>query len=171
MEDPRNKHATSVEDPKRWLGRRLGEEKALRRQFIDVGATRAALANGEGVVWVKERVQAYGKSIKKARHALAALVHMTGGAPPRGTELVTIKYKNSANSDSRGIFIEDGAVVMATKYHKNIRQTSKGKVIHRYMPREVGELVVYYLWFSSPFWHQVDGAVCGRVNGGSSAYV
>ena len=31
MEDPRNKHATSVEDPKRWLGRRLGEEKALRR--------------------------------------------------------------------------------------------------------------------------------------------
>jgi hypothetical protein len=58
---------------------------------------------------------------------------------------VSIQYKNSANGDSRRIFIEDGAVVFVTKYHKNIRQTGKGKVIHQYMPREVGELVVYYL--------------------------
>jgi hypothetical protein len=43
---------------------------------------------------------------------------------------VSIKYKNSANSDSCGIFIEDGAVVFVTKYYKNIGQTGKGKVIH-----------------------------------------
>jgi hypothetical protein len=78
---------------------------------------------------------------------------MTGGGPPRGLELVTVKYKNSANGDSWGIGIEDGAVVVTTKYYKNIGQTGKGKVIHRYLPREVGELVVYYLWFASPFWH------------------
>ena len=94
---------------------------------------------------MKNRVQAYGKAIKNARQALAALVLMTGGAPPRGSELVTIKYKNSTNGDSRGIFIKDGLVVFVTKYHKNIGQTSKGKVIHRYMPREIGELVVFYL--------------------------
>jgi hypothetical protein len=82
MEDPRNQNATSVEDPKKWLGQRVGKEKALQSQFIDVEATRAALASGGGVVWVKDRVQAYGKSMEKARRALAALVHMTGGAPP-----------------------------------------------------------------------------------------
>ncbi|KAH5546576.1 hypothetical protein HBI26_254300 [Parastagonospora nodorum] len=93
--------------------------------------------------------------MKKARQSLAALVHMTGGAPPRGSELVAVQYKNSANGDSRGIFIEDGAVVFVTKYHKNIGQTGQGKVIHRYVPREVGELVVFYLWFIMPFWRQV----------------
>lgn len=83
--------------------------------------------------------------MKTSRQSLAALVHMTGGAPPRGSELVSIKFKNSANSDSRGIFIEDSVVCFVTRYHKNIGQTGTGKVIHRYVPREVGELVVFYL--------------------------
>jgi hypothetical protein len=105
--------------------------------------------------------------MKEARCRLAVLVHITGGGPPRGTELVSIKYKNSANSDSRGIFIKDGAVVFVTKYHKNIGQTGKGKVIHQYVLREVGELVVYYLWFASLFWRQINGAVLGKaVDGG-----
>jgi hypothetical protein len=48
MEDPRNENATSVEDPKKWLSQRVGKEKALRCQFIDVAATQAALARGGG---------------------------------------------------------------------------------------------------------------------------
>jgi hypothetical protein len=75
---------------------------------------------------------------------------------------VTVKHSNSANGDSRGIFIEDGLVVFVTKYHKNVGQTGKGKVIHRYVPREVGELVVLYLWFAYPFWRQIEGAVQGK---------
>ncbi|KAH8710234.1 hypothetical protein GQ44DRAFT_813477 [Phaeosphaeriaceae sp. PMI808] len=55
MEDARNKNATGVEDPKNWLGQREGG-KGLRRQFIDVEATRAVLARGGGVAWVKEQV-------------------------------------------------------------------------------------------------------------------
>jgi hypothetical protein len=89
--------------------------------------------------------------MKEAWSKLAALVHITGGAPPRGTELVTVKHSNTANGDSQGIFIEDGLVVFVTKYYKNVGQTGKGKVIYRYLPREVGELVVFYLWFARPF--------------------
>jgi superfamily II DNA helicase RecQ len=162
MEDPRNHSATSVADPKQWLGQRVVDEKELRRRFVDMEATRAALATGGGVVWLQGRVKAYSTAMKEARSKLAALVHMTGGAPPRGTELVTVKHSNTANGDSRGIFIEDGLVVFVTKYHKNVGQTGKGKVIHRYLPREVGELVVFYLWFARPFWQQVEGAVQGR---------
>jgi hypothetical protein len=44
MEDTRNHYATSVADPKRWLGQRIIEQKELRRSFVDVEATRAALA-------------------------------------------------------------------------------------------------------------------------------
>jgi hypothetical protein len=162
MEDPRNHHATSVADPKQWLGRRIVDEKEWRRSFVDIEATRAALAAGRGVVWLQGRVKAYSKAMKEARFRLAALVHMTGGAPPRGTELVSVKHSNTANGDSRGVFIEDGLVVFVTKYHKNVGQTGKGKVIHRYLPREVGELVVFYLWFARPFWQQVEGAVQGK---------
>jgi hypothetical protein len=68
--------------------------------------------------------------MKEACCRLAVLVHITGGGPLRGTKLVLIKYKNSTNSNSCRIFIKDSAVVFVTKYHKNIRQTGKGKVIH-----------------------------------------
>ncbi|KAH6132289.1 hypothetical protein HBI68_255650 [Parastagonospora nodorum] len=168
IRDPRNRGATSVEDPVYWLGQRVGDEKRLQRDFVNREASRASFAQGGGLVWVKDRVEAYGEAMKKARQSLAALVHITGGAPPRGSELVTIKYKNSANGDSRGIFIEDGAVVFVTKYHKNIAQTGQGKVVHRYMPREVGEFVVFYLWFIMPFWEQLCSAVYGEVVEGSA---
>ncbi|KAH5737485.1 hypothetical protein HBI18_067960 [Parastagonospora nodorum] len=166
--DPRNRGATSVEDPVYWLGQRVGDEKRLRRDFVNQEASRASSAQGGGLVWVKGRIEAYGEAMKKARQSLAALVHMTGGAPPRGSELVTIQHKNSANGDSRGIFIEDGAVVFVTKYHKNIAQTGQGKVVHRYMPREVGEFVVFYLWFVMPFWEQLCSAVDGEGVEGSA---
>lgn len=162
MDDPRNKNATSVDDPKQWLRQHVVNEKTIRCQFVDTEASRAALATGRRVVWVKDRVQAYGQAMREARRMLAALVHMTGGAPPRATELVTVQYRNSVNGDSRGIFIEDGLVVFVTKYHKNIGQTGQGKVIHRYVPREVGALVVYYLWFITPFWWAVQVATYGK---------
>jgi hypothetical protein len=167
MEDPRNKHATSVEDPKEWLNERLQSEGKLQGEFVDVEATKSAIARGRGVVWVEIRVRAYGLAMKEARRRLAALVHMTGGAPPRGSELVSIKYRNSANGSSRGVFIEDGLVAFVTRYHKNVRQTGNDKVIYRYVPREVGELVVYYLWFASPFWQKINWAARGKaVEGG-----
>jgi hypothetical protein len=64
---------------------------------------------------------------------------------------MSIKRRNSANGDSRGSFIEDGVAMFVTRYHKDIGQTGKGKIIHRLMPRKVGELVLYYLWFAVPF--------------------
>jgi hypothetical protein len=82
---------------------------------------------------------------------MALLAHITGGGPLRGLELVTIKYKNSANGNIWGVGIKDGAVRVTTKYHKNVRQTGQGKVIYRYLLYEVGKLLVYYLWFASLF--------------------
>ena len=89
-------------------------------------------------------------------------MHITREAPPQGSELVTVQYKNSVNGESRGVFIEDGLVVYVTMYHKNIGSTGKSKVIHRYLPREVGELVVYYLWFALLFWTRIKHAASGQ---------
>jgi hypothetical protein len=53
------------------------------------------------------------------------------------------------------LFIEDGAVVFVTMYSKTMGMSAKAKVIHRYLPREVGELAVYYVWLAMPFWRMV----------------
>jgi hypothetical protein len=72
-------------------------------------------------------------------------VHITGGGLLRRLELVTVTYKNSANRDSQGTNIKDSYVRVTTTYYKNVRQTGKSKVVHRYLLRKVGKLVVYYL--------------------------
>jgi hypothetical protein len=38
-----------------------------------------------------------------------------------------------------------------TTYHKGYSVTGSTKIIHRYLPREVSELIVYYLWLILPF--------------------
>lgn len=93
---------------------------------------------------------------------MVVLTHLSYGFPARVLELLTISYKNSANGESRGVFIEGGLVGTVTTYHKNIGLTEQPKVIYRYLPREVGELMVYYLWFALPFWEKVEGIVRGE---------
>ena len=72
---------------------------------------------------MKERIWAYYKAMQQACHALAVLVHITRGAPPRGSKLLTIRFENNRQGHSCGIFIKDGGVVFVTTYHKNIAQT------------------------------------------------
>ena len=42
-------------------------------------------------------------------------------------------------------------VALATYYHKGYQLSREAKVIFRYLPREVGEMVVLYLWLVHPF--------------------
>jgi hypothetical protein len=40
--------------------------------------------------------------------------------------------------------------------------TESTKIIHRYLPKEVSELLVYFLWLILPFWQQLDIPVYKR---------
>jgi hypothetical protein len=42
-------------------------------------------------------------------------------------------------------------VVFVTRYHKGYNVSGDVKIIHQYLPREVSELVVWYLWLVLPF--------------------
>ena len=74
------------------------------------------------------------------------LVQMSGGGVACGSELITVQYRNSSTSERRGIYVTNGMVHFVTRYHKRYRNSAKLKIIYRFVPREVGKLVIYYLW-------------------------
>jgi hypothetical protein len=41
-------------------------------------------------------------------------------------------------------------------------QYDQAKLVHRYLPCEVGELLVWYLWMVLPFWQHMQGWSRGR---------
>lgn len=53
-------------------------------------------------------------------------------------------------------------VSTVTSYYKGYNITGSTKIIHRYLPKEVSELLVYYLWLVLPFWQQLDVLVYKR---------
>ncbi|KAF2992901.1 hypothetical protein E8E13_000416 [Curvularia kusanoi] len=82
---------------------------------------------------------------------LLLLIHILGGQPARGTELLTLRWRNSTYGDIRSIFVDNGMLCFVTSYHKNYSTSSTTWIIHRYLPPEIGELMLYYLWLITPF--------------------
>uniref|UniRef100_A0A4E9DLA7 Helicase ATP-binding domain-containing protein n=1 Tax=Gibberella zeae TaxID=5518 RepID=A0A4E9DLA7_GIBZA len=82
---------------------------------------------------------------------LLFLIHLSAGLPARSTELLTIRHRNTAAGGIRNIFIDRGLVMIVIGIHKNLSQSQRLKVIHRFIPQEVGVLLVYYLWLVVPF--------------------
>lgn len=78
----------------------------------------------------------------------------------RVPELLSIQHVNTDNNWQRNIFIEDGMVVFVTAYHKGFYASNDVKIVHQYLPREVGELVVWYLWLVLPFVRQLAVTWC-----------
>ncbi|KAG9379178.1 RecQ Superfamily II DNA helicase [Pyrenophora tritici-repentis] len=100
----------------RWLFERVGESASIRKRYMD--------------------------RVVEFREKLAVLMHITGGQPARGPELLS-----------------DGMVVFVTRYHKGYKVSGDVKIIHRYLPREVGELVVWYMWLVLPFQQRLEALV------------
>jgi hypothetical protein len=101
----------------------------------------------------------YQRSIDRFRELLLVLFHLCGGQPARAPELLGLRWKNTSQGGTRNIFIENGLVAFVTGYHKGYRSSGNIKIIHRYLPREVAELLVYYLWLVLPFHEKVQLAV------------
>jgi len=125
-----------------WLHERIGKREDLRRRFVRAEAE-SGVDRGRVGDWLR-RVAAF-------RGKLLVLMHMTGGQPARGPEILSVRHRNTVQGGHRNLFIEDGMVVFVTRYHKGYEVKGDVKIIHRYLPREVGELVVWYLWLVLPF--------------------
>lgn len=84
------------------------------------------------------------RDVDASLEGLLLLIHLTTGQPARGTEIAGLQHTNSILH--RNILIEDGLVSMVITYHKGYSCTGTTKMIQRYLPKEISELFVYYIW-------------------------
>ncbi|KAJ5863522.1 uncharacterized protein N7529_001349 [Penicillium soppii] len=140
-----------------WMVNRVRNERPLQHRFIESSAGRLRMSN----------VHSYLQRVVHFREKLAIAIHVSGGQPARAPELLSIRHYNTDSGGHRNVFVEDGLVAFVTQYHKGFYSTNDVKVIHRYLPREVGELVVWYLWLVLPFVERLE-AYTQKVRGEAS---
>jgi len=108
------------------------------------------LIHGPTGSWHSERVKAYMATKKRFLELMMLIFHMTGGMPARGTEIGSIKFRNSQHS-RRNFYIIDGKAFYYTEYHKTRWAKKASYHIVRYLPQRVGELTALYLAYIRPF--------------------
>jgi superfamily II DNA helicase RecQ len=151
LKDIRNKFTVDGIEGSKWLAKRVIDEEALQKEMMQ-----RQTHPDQPMKWRKKAIQTYQREMEAFEEELLILMHCTGGQPARATEIMGIRYQNTRNGGVRNIFIEDGLVCFVTSYHKGYESSEKLKVIQRFLPREVGELLVYYLWLVRPFWECIE---------------
>ena len=142
LDDDRNRFQV---DGKWWLYQRMFTEQRVRQRF-----TTESSEGGRPVIR-KEIAEQYQRHIQQFLVLLLLLFHLCGGQPGRAPEILGLRWRNSRQGGIRNVIIENGMVAFVTGYHKGYRSSGNIKIIHRYLPREVGELFVYFVWLIWPF--------------------
>lgn len=96
-------------------------------------------------------------NIARLRENFALLIE-EAAMPLRVSELLAVRHSNT-QTGHRNIFIEDGMVVIISNYHKGYAISGNVKIIHRYLPQEIGELLVLYMWLVMPFEQRIQSLV------------
>lgn len=110
--------------------------------------------------WQRYKVGQYLKTFDKFRELLLFLVHLTGGQPARGPEITSLRFKNGFLQD-RNVFVMSGQMTTVTRYHKSQSQWDTPKVIPRFLPWKVGQLLVVFISYMQPFREMLSVKVMG----------
>ncbi|KAL6164830.1 hypothetical protein ACJQWK_09550 [Exserohilum turcicum] len=117
--------------------------------------------------WRIKKVHEYLRQMDRFLELLLGCVHIESGQPARGSEIVTMRHCNGLLQD-RNIFIIDGTVMTVVRYHKSQSQWDKPKVVPRFLPPRVGQIMALYLSYLQPF---REFLVVSVLNGGLDDYV
>jgi hypothetical protein len=138
LKDPRN---TMLQGHERWLLNRVANTDWLQEEFF------AGLGLAK---WRRPAVKHYLQQVDAFLQRVLLLAQITGRQPARGTEIINLQHCNTVHRQQGNIFVKNGLVSFVTFYHKRYSIQGCTKIIHHYLPKEVSELVVYYLWLVLP---------------------
>jgi hypothetical protein len=114
------------------------------------------------IQWQGEAVEQYKRKRELFQEKILVLMHMCSGQAARATEIMSIRHRNMSNGGiRRNVFIDRGLVLFVTAYHKGYELSEHTKIIQRFLPREVGELLICYLWLALPFSEAMQVVVDG----------
>jgi len=147
LDDSRNPF--SVDGPW-WLFKRVLDEPRLKRRFVQ---------SVDPIQWRRGATEQFVEHLVKFQELLLFACHFSGGPPPRAPEILSIRHRNTFNGGLRNIGVDDGLLYYAPRTSKGFMKTGKEKIVHHYLPREVGELLMYYLWLVLPFWENVQVSI------------
>ncbi|TKA57585.1 hypothetical protein B0A49_10726 [Cryomyces minteri] len=133
----------------------MSEDKK-RAQFY-----RTSPRKGEASTIKKDGVEAYRRKVGQYKEKEAVIIHLTSGQPARIPELFSLRFCNTVNGGQRKMSIEGGMVKFVASYHEGYNNSGNVKNIHRYLPREVGETFVYFVWLVDSFIRHLLFAVNG----------
>jgi hypothetical protein len=136
----------------------------LRQARSKEGGMQLQTADGR---WRGRSVRQYLRRVDRFRELLVGCVHIEQGQPGRGSEILTIRHRNELLQD-RNIFIVDGAVMTVVRYHKSQSQWDRPKVVRRFLPPHLGQIMALYLSYLQPLREYLVVHVLG---GGLSDYV
>jgi hypothetical protein len=108
LEDARN---TGLQKHNRWLLNRVASTDWLQEEFF------AQTKSGKRTAkWSRRAAEHYLQQVDAFLHRLLLLVHIIGGQPSRGTELLSLQHRNTAHGPRRNVFIENGLVSFVIFY-------------------------------------------------------
>ena len=85
LQDTRNVWEVNRE---RWMWDRVFKEQGIKKRFISGGMPRSR--RREDMVWNERGIEDWFRAVRRFKEELFVLVHLTGGAPARGTEIISI---------------------------------------------------------------------------------
>jgi superfamily II DNA helicase RecQ len=151
-----------VTNPANRLSNRLAW--MLRQARSKKGGMQLQTVDGR---WRSRKVRQYLQQVDRFRELLLGCVHIEQGQPGRGSEILPIRHRNGLLQD-RNVFIVDGAVMTVVRYHKSQSQWDKPKIVPRFLPPQLGQIMALYLSYLQPFQEYLVVQVLG---GGLSDYV
>ncbi|KAL8679402.1 MAG: hypothetical protein Q9186_004313 [Xanthomendoza sp. 1 TL-2023] len=134
-----------------WPGNNLsrGEERVCEWAST-TGKWSAFVNQGEDWILNKGEIKRYQEAVEKWLDLFLVLCHLTQGQPARGTELFSLKWKNTVNT-ARGFYVMDGTIMTVTEYHKGQNRQQAPRMLARFLPAAIGQLLVAYLSDVLPF--------------------
>ena len=152
IKDQRNRH---LFDGSNWMMDRIMESPRLLHQFFQ---------DRDDLNWRIQAIRQYLDDVTRFLERILLLVHITGGQPARVSEILWVRHHNTMQGEYCNIFIKDGLVSIVMTYHKGYSMDGMIKIIQQFLPHEVSELVVYYLWLILPFQWQLETLALGKMD-------
>ena len=107
---------------------------------------------GGQIIWFPAQINKLLNAIEDFNTVLAYALYLTGGQPPRGTELMATLWKN-LTTRIRNMYLINGFIVNVGFLNKTTFNQNEDKPIPRAYPKSLTHILINYLSFIRPIEH------------------